>query len=89
MQGQRSRAKRHLGIEAENELFQAHGHDSNEYVHYYMQKRFNATKKAGICKFCKHTSVYVELRQDRSGDEGMTAHALCTNAKCRKRWVVY
>ena len=89
MQKQRDHVKRRLGLQKENELFSKHGYNSDEYVHNYLLKRFNATKKAGVCKFCKHTSVYIELRQDRSGDEGMTAHASCTNTKCRKKWVVY
>lgn len=85
----REHARRRLGIDSEREIFEAHGDEEDKYIHNYMQRRFECTKLAGMCKFCKQKSVFIELRQDRSGDEGMTAHATCTNAKCRKTWTVY
>jgi DNA-directed RNA polymerase subunit M len=41
-------------------------------------------KSGVLCKFCKAAKVIVELKQTRSGDEGMTTFSRCT--ECGKRW---
>ena len=89
MQKTRLHVRRRLGSEKEQQLFIDFGDDMDSYIHNFLLIKFNNTNEAGICKFCNQKTVFVHLSQDRSGDEGMTAHAICNNTKCRRKWIMY
>ena len=39
-----------------------------------------------ICPACNTQDVHYQQKQDRSGDEGMTAYCTCNNKLCRYTW---
>ena len=89
MKGMREHVQRRLGNAEENIIFGSCGANTDEYIHRFLLALFKDTNEAGTCKYCKQKTVFVHLRQDRSGDEGMTAHAVCSNAKCNRKWIMY
>ena len=89
MKKMRQYVKRRLGEENENILFEQHGSNNDEYIDKFLMSFFKDTNEAGTCKYCKQKTVFVHLKQDRSGDEGMTAHAVCSNVKCNRKWIMY
>lgn len=85
----RKHVKRRLGDKNENILFEQHGSNTDVYIDRFLLLFFKDTTEAGKCKYCKQKTVFVDLQQNRSGDEGMTAHAVCSNVECNRKWVVY
>lgn len=81
--------RRCLGKNEERILFNRYHSNSDEYIHEFLLARFKDTKEAGLCKYCKQKTVFVHLKQDRSADEGMTAHAVCSNTSCMRKWIMY
>ena len=78
-----------LGKNEEKNLYDQYGKNEDEFIHNFLLALFDKTNEAGMCKYCKQKTVYVHLKQDRSADEGMTAHAICNNSNCLRKWVLY
>lgn len=89
MEKMRKHVTRRLGCEQEKKIFDDFGDNNDEYVNRFLLTMFNDLEQAGVCKFCKKKTVFIQLKQDRSADEGMTAHAICNNKSCRRKWIVY
>jgi DNA-directed RNA polymerase subunit M/transcription elongation factor TFIIS len=79
MENARRVCKSIVGEQAEQTLFEQHGHDVDEYIDRACSRPADGLR----CAHCKTNSGRVEMLQTRAADEGMTAFFVC--GKCGLR----
>jgi len=80
MENARRVCKDIVGEQAEETLFEQHGHDVDEYI----DRACNRPADGMRCAQCKTNSGRVEMLQTRSADEGMTAFFVCSKCGLRR-----
>ena len=81
---------KYLDCDAEQRIFTKCQGDVDSYIKDVLLAMYDhQNAQGGVCKYCKQKTVTIALLQTRSADEGMTAHATCTNPKCGRKWTVH
>lgn len=77
MEHARNVVEAHAGANRERELYNQYPDDLDAYINAACSE-----PEAGMmCNRCKKKTVFIELKQTRSADEGMTAYATCSECK--------